>query len=93
MIKLVTLTVERMNRFEGEGTARAFCDVAIGGSFLIKGIKVLEGKKGLFVNMPREKGKDDQWYGTVIPLSKEAYQQLSETVLTAYHSETTPSTE
>lgn len=81
------LQVKRINRIGGEGTARAFCDVAIAGSFLVKGIKVIEGKKGLFVSMPREQGKDGNWYDTVVPLSKEARQQIAETVLHAYHAE------
>lgn len=86
MAEQVAIAVKRMNRFEGEGNARAFCDVAIAEAFLVKGIKVVEGKKGLFVSMPQEKGKDGQWYGTVIPLSKEAHQQISEVVLKAYRS-------
>ena len=84
MSESVGLEVKRINRFEGEGTAKAFCDVAIGDVYLVKGIKVIEGKKGLFVSMPREQGKDGNWYDTVIPLTKEARQQISEVVLQAY---------
>ncbi len=79
--------VARMNKWEGEGTTRAFCDVAVADTFLIKGIKVVEGKKGLFVSMPRQQGKDGKWYDTVRPLTKEARQQLSELVLEAYQSQ------
>lgn len=87
MSETVVLQVKRMNRMDGEGTARAFCDVAIAESFLVKGIKVIEGKKGLFVSMPREQGKDGNWYDTVVPLTKEARQQIAETVLSAYRTE------
>ena len=86
----VEISVKRLNKFGGEGTAKAFCDVAIADSFLIKGIKVIEGKKGLFVSMPREQGKDGQWYDTVIPLTKEARQHISEVVLQSYQSEVQP---
>ena len=85
-VQPIGLAVKRINRFEGEGTLKAFCDVVIAESFLIKGVKVVEGKKGLFVSMPREEGKDGQWYDNVVPLSKEARQQLSEVVLAAYQS-------
>lgn len=84
MSEQVAISVKRMNRIEGEGNARAFCDVAIAETFLVKGIRVVEGKRGLFVSMPQEKGKDGQWYGTVIPLSKQAHQQISQVVLKAY---------
>lgn len=87
MVEQVTVTVKRMNKYDGEGTAKAFCDVSLAETFLIKGIKVVEGKKGLFVSMPREQGKDGNWYDTVIPLTKEARQDVSEKVLSAYLTE------
>lgn len=80
------VSVKRINRLDGQGTLRAFCDVVIAGSFLIKGIKVVEGKNGLFVSMPREQGKDGNWYNTVAPLTPEARQRICEAVLTAYSS-------
>ena len=80
----IEIAVKRINRLEGEGTGRAFCDVAVAETFLIKGVKVVEGKKGLFVSMPREQGKDGNWYDTVVPLTKEARQQVSEAVIGAY---------
>ena len=82
----VRLEIKRMNRVEGEGTARAFCDVAVADSVLVKGVKVIEGKNGLFVSMPREQGKDGNWYDTVRPLSKQVREQLSRAVLEAYES-------
>ena len=85
--KTVGLSVKRINRMDGEGTLRAFCDVEIEGALLVKGVKVIEGKNGLFVSMPREQGKDGNWYDTVLPLSKEIRQHLSEVVLSAYQAE------
>ena len=90
MSEQVQVAVKRINKLDGDGAAKAFCDVAVGEAFLIKGIKVVEGKKGLFVSMPREQGKDGNWYDTVVPLTKEARQQVSEIVLGAYLSEEKP---
>lgn len=89
----VALAVKRMNRLEGDGTARAFCDVAVAGAVLVKGIKVIEGKKGLFVSMPRQQGKDGKWYDTVLPLSREVREQLSRAVLEVYETGGLPSAE
>ena len=83
----VGLSVKWINRLDGEGTLRAFCDLEIGGQFLVKGIRVVEGKNGLFVSMPQEKGKDGNWYDTVLPLSKETRRHLSQVVLSAYQAE------
>ena len=84
------LEVKRITRFNGEGSVKAFCDVAIASSFLIKGLRVIDGKKGVFVSMPREQGKNGQWYDTVAPLTKQAREQLSQVVLSAYQSNSEP---
>jgi len=80
----IRMSVKRINRLDGEGSLKAFCDVTIMNAFLIKGVKVVLGKNGLFVSMPREQGKNGQWYETVVPLSKEARLQLSTLVMDAY---------
>lgn len=83
----IEVTVKRMIKLDREGATRAFCDVKIAEAFLVKGLRVVEGKKGLFVSMPQEAGKDGNWYDTVVPLTKEARQQVSEVVLGAYLAE------
>ena len=86
----VMLEVKRMAKLNGDGTVRAFCDVAINGSFVIKSLKVVDGKNGLFVSMPREQGKNGQWYDTVAPITKEAKADLSRIVLKAYQTKGEP---
>ena len=54
--------VKRLVRFEGEGTVKAYCDLAIGSLFLIRGLRIVQGKNGMFVSMPRQQGKDQKWY-------------------------------
>ena len=78
------LTVKRMVRFTGEGSIKAYCDIAIGEQFLIKGLRVVEGKNGLFVSMPRQQGKDHRWYDSVVALRKEAKTEVDRLVLEAY---------
>ena len=78
------LAVKRLVRFHGDGTVRAYCDLAIGDLFLIKGLRVVEGKNGLFVSMPRQQGKDSKWYDNVVALTKEIKQEVGRVVLEAY---------
>ena len=80
-------SIERINRFDGEGSLKAFCDLEIGQMFLVKGLRVVEGKNGLFVSMPQQQGKDGNWYDTVFPLNKEVRQQVSDLVLSAYQAQ------
>lgn len=77
--------VKRLVRFDGEGSLKAFCDLAVGNAFLIKGLRVMNGKKGLFVSMPRQQGKDQKWYDSVMPLTKEVRAEVDRLVLEAYH--------
>ena len=81
------LSVKRLVKFDGEGTLKAFCDLAIDELFLVKGLKVVEGKHGLFVSMPRHQGKDTKWYDSVLALTKEAKADVDRVVLRAYQQE------
>jgi stage V sporulation protein G len=76
--------VERIHRLDGDGSTKAFCDLLILDTFLVKGLRVVQGKEGLFVSMPREQGRDGKWYDTFYPVSKEMRQGLQELVLESY---------
>jgi stage V sporulation protein G len=82
------LGVKRIVRFEGAGAVKAYCDLVVGDSFLIKGLRVIEGKHGLFVSMPRQQGKDQKWYDNVVALNKETKSEVNRVVLEAYEKET-----
>lgn len=79
--------VLRLRRLSGDSSLKAFVDVSFAGVFIVKGLKVVEGKNGLFVSMPREKGKDGKWYDTAHPLTREFRDLLNEIVLEAYEQE------
>ncbi len=85
---VMDLAVKRLIRFEGQGSLKAFCDLAIGERLLIKGLRVVEGKNGLFVSMPRQQGKDAKWYDNVVALTKEIKQEVNRVVLEAYQQHT-----
>ena len=77
------LEIAQMRRLEGEGKTKAFCDVAVSG-FVIKGFRVVDGKRGLFVSMPCQQGKDGKWYETVSPLDEETRTHVTGFILEAY---------
>ncbi|MCX5685871.1 MAG: SpoVG family protein [Candidatus Omnitrophica bacterium] len=78
------MEVSRLHKLDGTGATKAFCDLSILDSFIIKGLRVVEGEKGLFVSMPQEAGKDGKWYSTVIPLNREIKDEIEKIVLEAY---------
>jgi stage V sporulation protein G len=81
----IEVKVNRMHRFEDEEKSlRAFVDIEVNNSLLVKGLQVMQGKNGLFVSMPRQKGKDNKWYEVVRTLTPEVRTQISSIVLSAY---------
>ena len=82
------LSVERVYTFDGDGPLKAFADVAVNDAVLVKGFRVVDGKKGLFVGMPQERSKQGKWFDTIKPLTKTVHAQLTRTVLDAYAAET-----
>jgi stage V sporulation protein G len=82
--KNLKLEVSRLHKLDGTGSTKAFCDLSVLDSFVIKGLRVVEGEKGLFVSMPREEGKDGKWYNTIIPLKREIKDEIEKLVLEAY---------
>ena len=81
------LAVKRLVRFDSKSALKAYVDLEIGNLFLVKGLRVVEGKNGLFVSMPRQQGKDAKWYDSVVALTKEAKQEVGRVVLEAYQQE------
>ncbi len=84
------IKVERIHILEGEGPTKAFCDLLVLDSFLVKGLRVVQGKEGLFVSMPREQARDGKWYDTFHPVSKEVRKGLEELVLESFSTEEKP---
>lgn len=75
--------VSRIHRLNTDSKLKAFVDISLGG-FIVKGLRVMDGKNGLFVSMPRQQGDDGKWYNAAYPATKELQQELSEAVLKAY---------
>jgi stage V sporulation protein G len=81
---MVEMEVSRMYRMEGEKSLKAFVDLAIDNSFIVKGLRIVSGKNGLFVGLPRQQGKDGKWYESVVAINEEVKNRLNEVVLKAY---------
>jgi stage V sporulation protein G len=81
----ITFTVEKMYRLPDAGKLKAFADVSVNDALIIKGIRVLEGKKGIFVSMPQEQGKDNKWYDQVVCKSPSVYEAFSEALINHYN--------
>lgn len=79
------IEVARLYRVDNGSSVKAFADVIFNGQLLVKGIRLVEGKNGLFAGMPKSQGKDGKWYETVRILDDELKQELQDRVLEAYN--------
>lgn len=75
--------VARMYKVDNGSALKAFADVIIG-EVLVKGVRIVEGKNGLFASMPTTQAKDGKWYESVSLTNGELKEKLQKAVLEAY---------
>lgn len=83
-VETIDIKVIKIHRLTQEGNLKAFADLAVNDAILIKGVRVVHGKKGLFVAMPTEQGKDEKWYERVRCLNEDIRSLVTQKVLEAY---------
>jgi len=70
-----------------EEKLKAFANVTFDNSFVIRGLKVINGNKGYFVSMPSRKRPDGTHQDIAHPVSNEMRRIIEEKVLEAYEME------
>lgn len=79
------LKIERMHLLGTEGPTKAFCDILLFDSFVVKGFRIVQGKEDLFVSMPSEKGADNKWYETFYPVSGDIKKEMGSMILKEFN--------
>lgn len=74
----------KIHSIHPEGTLRATASVNVYGDFAVRGIKVMEGTKGLFVSMPSYKAGNGEYKDICFPCTKEAKAEFDNAVISAY---------
>ncbi len=83
----IEIKVLKIHRINGNNRIKAFVDISINDALLIKALRVVEGKNGLFVSMPTEQGRNEKWYERVRCLNEDIRGNIANTVLAAYSQE------
>ena len=63
---------------------KGLASAALGGQFAVNGIKIVEGKKGLFVTMPSKLNDNGEYVDMFFPITKVSRRQRNNAVLKAY---------
>lgn len=74
----------KIHTLRPEGTCKATASVNINGCFAVRGIKVMESSKGLFVSMPSYKAGNGEYKDICFPCTKDARMEFDDAVLAAY---------
>ena len=83
-VETIDIKVIKIHRLTQDSRLKAFVDLGVNDALLIKGIRVVQGKNGLFVSMPIEQGKNERWYERVSCLNKDTHSLIAQKVLEAY---------
>ena len=77
------IEVIALRRYENS-KLKAFVDVLFDDSYVVKGFRIVDSDKGLFVGMPQQMGRNGKWYDIFQPINEEIRQKLCETILACY---------
>lgn len=76
----------RIKKFEDKGNFKAYVDLTICETFMIHGLRIIEGTEGLFLTMPSKKNKDGEGYTDIAhPISREVKEEIEALVFEEYN--------
>lgn len=79
----MNITEVKVRRLDRDDNLRAFASITIDDVFVVKEIRVMEGKNGLFVSMPSRK-VGDKYMDISHPITAEWRQRINSAVLSEY---------
>lgn len=74
----------RAVKSENEVKLKAYADVTFDGSFVVHGLKIIDGQKGMFVAMPSRKMPDGEYKDIAHPITPELRKEITDTVIAKY---------
>lgn len=78
------ITDVRIRKIDKDGKMKAIVSITFDNAFVVHDIKVIEGKKGLFIAMPSRKSLDNEFKDIAHPINPEMRNLLQDLVLEKY---------
>ena len=75
----------RAVRGESEVKLKAYADVTFDGSFVVHGLKIIDGQKGMLVAMPSRKMPDGEYKDIAHPITPELRTEITNVVIEKYN--------
>lgn len=70
-----------------EEKLKAFASITFDDSFVVRGLKVINGSQGYFVSMPSRKRKDGSYQDIAHPINNEMRKEIEDKVLDSFERE------
>ena len=83
MIRITEVRIRLLEHKDSD--LKAYANITFDDCFVVHGIKVVQGERGLFIGMPRRKKLDGSSQDIAHPITRETRQLIEERVLQAYH--------
>lgn len=85
----MVITDVRLRLIKGNGDVKlkAYADITFDGCFVIHGLKVIDGQKGMFVAMPSRKMPNGEYKDVVHPITPEFRKSITDCVIEVYKKE------
>lgn len=71
--------------YDGDSKTKAFIELCLDKTLVIKGLTLVEGSKGLFLSFPSSKGKDGKYHNTIYSMDKKFTGQLEDACIKKYN--------
>lgn len=75
----------RAVKSENEVKLKAYADVTFNGCFVVHGLKIIDGQKGMFVAMPSRKMPDGEYKDIAHPITPELRKEITDAVIAKYN--------
>ena len=73
-----------------DSNLKAFASITLDDAVCITGIRIVEGKNGVFMSMPQSKDNDGEYHDVAFPITKDAREAIQDAVLDEYEAAAKP---
>jgi len=85
-VEMAEITDVKIYRTTNTGNLKAYASVTLDDSYVVHGLRVLEGENGLWVSMPASRNRRGEYKDIFHPISRDSRETLINAVLEAYNS-------
>ena len=71
--------------YNGNSKTKAFIDLCLDETLVIKGVTLVKGSHGLFLSFPSSKGKDGKYYNSIYSMDEKFTDKLEDACIKKYN--------